>query len=804
MEKVDKLYSLNNSYFKNRKDYYPDTILEIVQYWSEHKELPFSYSGKNWLYDAMCERQKKKGIVGDQYLTPDMVAEQIAELADNFNPQNMEVLDACCGTGQLSKQLIAHGFNVIGYDADPEMVKICRMSYPETEFYECDFRFEEQPVRRELIVANPPHDAKYLPRFLEWLSTALAVEGKAIIILPKDYLKKDKPFDLVKILKRFECSHEEELKDKFAFTSTVQKIYIMELSEAYKELMEVVSLEKTDTTPLSGDTGNLNYSEQKDQKTEVMESKDKVHLVPLASIRPNPDNPRKKIKEEEIKELAQSIKRSGLLQAITLRPKDDYYEIVIGERRCLAFIMNEQTVIPAYIRDLSDKEVMEIALAENLLRKDLTPLEESDAFQRFIETGNYTIEDLCSTFGKTESFIRGRLRLQHLSENFKELLENEVITLSVGQELAKYDGKTQDTIFNEHFKIEDNTCWRDLGTKELAGKIERIYTTELLKYKFDKTECISCPSNTGTYSLFTNPESGRCTNAECLQKKRSEFTMSFCKVIADKYENIDVCITPYDKLDGVMNESLEEQGIKAITTIAESYPEAPLAPVKENFKSDQEYNEAKEEYQIEIGAYNKDIDEIEAKIEQGKLKKVIYIGDNNPKLCYIPVMTDPDKDPLKALEEEDDANKRNATNGVIKELTQLLLTCGLPPSGFSAFEEQMLVFFMLDSLNIKHYSIFGIKETNMKGLPDDLKYKISKSVTAEQKSIIQRDFLIRYITKSVDSNSKSLLLIEFTRQHFPQEVADISRKYTDAYNSKYQKIKKQKEAISNKKEMVPE
>lgn len=244
--------------------------------------------------------------------------------------------------------------------------------------------------------------------------------------------------------------------------------------------------------------------------------------------------------------------------------------------------------------------------------------------------------------------------------------------------------------------------------------------------------------------------------------------MSFYKVTSKKYENVDVCIAPYDKLDESMTEKLDKQGISIITAIPESYPDVPIEPVKEEFKSQEEFKATVEEHKIEVGAYNNEIDELEEKIEKGELKKVIYIGDNNLKLGYILVKIDLKKDPLKALDEEDKANKRKTSESVIKELSQLLQTCGLPPSGFSAFEEQMLVFFMLDSLNIKHYPIFGIESKNLRCLPDDTKYKISKSVTVEQKAGIQRDFLIRYLTKAVDSNSKSFLLIEFCHQYFPQ------------------------------------
>ena len=96
--------------------------------------------------------------------------------------------------------------------------------------------------------------------------------------------------------------------------------------------------------------------------------------------------------------------------------------------------------------------------------------------------------------------------------------------------------------------------------------------------------------------------------------------------------------------------------------------------------------------------------------------------------------------------------------------------------------------------------MFGIKDANLKGLPDDLKYRISKSLTPVQKAIIQRDFLVRHLVKAGESNAAATLLISFARQHFPQESEDISRKYTDSYNAKYQKTKKQMEKLQKKEE----
>jgi len=794
-EIVSKKYSLYNSYFKNKDESYPDTILEIAWYLKQHGELPFSYSGENWEYDTMLERQKKRGVLGSQYLSTDKTAEQVAILAENFNPENLEVLDACCGTGQITKALLGKGFNVHGFDGDTEMVELCKIIYPEASFFQMDFRGVESQKRWELIIANPPHEQKLLPEFLEWLSSALTDNGKAILILPLDFMVREHKSAVKNLLARFKSLHTEKVSEEPRYSKCASQVYILELTDEYKDLLDMADPKCNEL--IVEEEKAKEVTQQIKIKDMQPDENEKIYWVPLSSIKPNPDNHRKNIREEEIQELALSIKKSGLLQSITLRPKDGYYEIVCGERRCLAFIKNGEEKIPAYIKELSDIQVMEMCLVENLQRKNLSLMEESNAFQKFILTGKYTIEDLVSTFGKTESYIKSRLRLQHLTDDFKVLLDNSEISLSVGLEISKYDLKTQANIFKEHFINEDSSCWKDLGVKELAGRIERTYTTDLSKYKFDKKECVSCQFNTGTYSLFGSAENGRCTNSECLKQKKTDFTMSFCKVVSDKFEEVSVCINPYDKLDDGTKEKLEEQGIKVETVIAKDFPEEPHKPERDEFKTDEEYKTALDNHTIDIYEYNNEMDEIQDKIDKGELKKVIYIGDNNPKLGFVPV-NNSGKDPVKALDEEDAENKKQAALGVIKDLSQLIQTCMLPVSGFSEFEEQALIFVMLDSLSVKNYPLFGIKDANQKFLSDDMKYKISKALTAEQKVVIQRDYIIRNLAKNVNSNSKSLLLIEFSRQHFPQETNDISRKYTDSYNAKYQKIKKQRDNILDK------
>ena len=106
-ERIPKRPTLRN-YYRNRAFRWPDTLPEIFDYLQRHDELPFRYEGDNWPYDAMCERQRRKGVHASQFLTPDRTARQMAALAVRYFDNENRIVDACCGTGQLSRALKAY------------------------------------------------------------------------------------------------------------------------------------------------------------------------------------------------------------------------------------------------------------------------------------------------------------------------------------------------------------------------------------------------------------------------------------------------------------------------------------------------------------------------------------------------------------------------------------------------------------------------------------------------------------------------------------------------------------------------
>ena len=152
-----------------------------------------------------------------------------------------------------------------------------------------------------------------------------------------------------------------------------------------------------------------------------------VVRLPLASIRPNPRQPRKRFAEESLKELADSIREKGLLQPLLVRPQGDGYELVAGERRYRAALMAGLQEVPAVVKDLTDREALELALVENLQREDLSPVEEARGYQALLEMG-LTQEEVARRVGKARSTVANALRLLQLPPEALEALERGEIT----------------------------------------------------------------------------------------------------------------------------------------------------------------------------------------------------------------------------------------------------------------------------------------------------------------------------------------------------------------------------------------
>jgi len=167
-------------------------------------------------------------------------------------------------------------------------------------------------------------------------------------------------------------------------------------------------------------------------------------MLRLSSIEPNKEQPRKQFDEDALMELADSIRQHGVIQPLLVRPLDNgMYQLVAGERRWRASRMAGLMEVPVVIRDLSDHEAMEIALIENLQRKDLNVIEEALGYQQLMEKYSMTQEKVAERVGKSRPAVANALRLLNLPEQVIDMLKSGEVTAGHARALLKLDDEEE-------------------------------------------------------------------------------------------------------------------------------------------------------------------------------------------------------------------------------------------------------------------------------------------------------------------------------------------------------------------------
>jgi ParB family chromosome partitioning protein len=161
--------------------------------------------------------------------------------------------------------------------------------------------------------------------------------------------------------------------------------------------------------------------------------------LPIDSISPNPQQPRKDFDDKALQELSASLKQSGVLQPVVVRRLGDGYQLVVGERRWRAAKLAGITRIPAVVREASDAESLELALVENLLREDLNPMEEAEAYQRLLAEFAWTQEELAQRVARDRSSIANCLRLLKLPDVIQADLRGGRLTMGHARALLSLD-----------------------------------------------------------------------------------------------------------------------------------------------------------------------------------------------------------------------------------------------------------------------------------------------------------------------------------------------------------------------------
>lgn len=531
-------------------------------------------------------------------------------------------------------------------------------------------------------------------------------------------------------------------------------------------------------------------------KTPLAASTEETDLD-IATVFPNSYNPRKTFEKASLQELADSIREVGILHAIAVRPRKEGtgYEIIYGERRYRAsLLIGAKTIKSTVYNNVSDEEAEDMSITENLQRREVRPTEEAAAFKQLLEKGRYDMYSLVARFGRSEKYIYTRLKLNELYRPIAELLDKEILTISVAEEISTYEAELQKDVYENHLKEDNRDSWRNYGLRLFRKYFEDRYTTDLAQYNFDKTDCKVCQHNAANYTLFAeHNECGNCTNRICLEAKNTAYVAKATENLLKSDPRLVLAKTCYSNNNEKALEKLDKKGHEAkelsYNVSTQNFPEAPTAPQEQQFEDPTEYKQAVETFEKRQQTYTERVEELNRKKEENRIQTYVKVGQTGPTLCYVEV-NKRENTPVtvEILQERDKRNKELSVEKTVNDTKTIVRENDYPDSPFTQYEDSMLYFVMLTKLQRKHLKMFGIKDQPYP-LDEKQRVKAVSKLTEEQKTVIKRDFIQSYLCENSNGDScTSKLLRDFANLHFPDQYGLTKATYDEEYQNRHKRL----------------
>ncbi|OON94064.1 MAG: hypothetical protein ATN32_01610 [Candidatus Epulonipiscium fishelsonii] len=260
----------------------------------------------------------------------------------------------------------------------------------------------------------------------------------------------------------------------------------------------------------------------------LIDSKSEDADIPIESILPNKNQPRKIFDETSLEELASSIKEYGILQPILVAQKDNKYQIIAGERRYRAAKIAGLEQIPVIIKDLTEEQIATISLIENVQRKDLNVVELAEGYKFIIDNFNITQEQLALKVGKKRSSITNILRINELSSYIKEKLLNNKINFSHAKAILSIED------LHEREKLVDYIIKNDISVRQLYSYIE-IYKKKAKDVHETKEASISEEIKTYYKKIETILKNTLGTNVKLITTNKQHDGKSVSKIEIEYY-----------------------------------------------------------------------------------------------------------------------------------------------------------------------------------------------------------------------------------------------------------------------------
>ena len=204
--------------------------------------------------------------------------------------------------------------------------------------------------------------------------------------------------------------------------------------------------------------------------------------VKIGEVEPNREQPRKKFDEDSLVELAESIKQFGILQPLLVQKKNDYYEIIAGERRWRAAKLAGVKEIPVIVKEFSGQEIVEISLIENIQREDLNPIEEAQAYKRLMEEFHLKQDEIADRVSKSRTAVTNSIRLLKLDDKVQEMVVDEMISTGHARTLLSIDDK------NLQYSVAMKIFDEKLSVRETEKLVKEILQPKKEKKPAEETQ----------------------------------------------------------------------------------------------------------------------------------------------------------------------------------------------------------------------------------------------------------------------------------------------------------------------------
>ena len=558
-----------------------------------------------------------------------------------------------------------------------------------------------------------------------------------------------------------------------------------------------------------------------------------VQLLDLNKIVNSTYNPRKDFREETLLELSESIRQSGVLQPICVRPKDEGFEIVYGERRYWAAAMAGLTYIPALVRDLTDAEAEDAAITENLQREDVRPREEAAAYKRALQSGRHTIESLVGKFGKSEAYIRSRLKLCELIDALAGMLDREDISVGVATEIAKYPADIQQEVYDDHFAEGCYNSWKTARIKEIARRLYERYMTKLESYNFDKTECLSCQHNTANQVLFKDECADGCAgcqNRECMLRKNDEYlVLKAVKLLKDDPRTTLATngATPVAVLEALEQEGYHVEELEYSVYHYDKGPQMPDAPQAEEFESEEEFSEAQEEYEAEMAAFAEETQQLEFDISEGRVRKYAVIGNldiefryeeiedeerevtinegqSNERKVFVSVVP---PSPLEGLLQQERRYREICYEHITTDMKRVFLDVKVANKPLQKEEQQMFYYAVMQRvMSDSKLRQCGFRPKEDSYLTAEEQFAAAGRITAKQQAALIRAYLVDFFRSAApeyrctDETLLTGMMCRFADLNFAEQSKAVQQQYLETYEKRKARLQEQIDALHAKAE----